>query len=120
MPSDSVVEFGGWPRPPQWVRAVAGVVAAAVLTGAIIAHTRSHHAAQAPASKSRAAATAPLRGRPVPAGGAAARWPSAAGTCGPVAYLPQIRLAQQHAGSHVRVLIVAQSCGKSAATALSH
>jgi len=42
------------------------------------------------------------------------------GTCGPAAYLPQIRLAQQHAAPHVRVLIVAQSCGRSAATPPSH
>jgi hypothetical protein len=120
MPSDGVTEFGGWPRLPQWVWAVAGVVAAVVLAGVVIAHTRSHHAAAAWRSKSPTAAPAPLRGPPVPAGGSAARWPSATGACGAVAYLPQIRLAQQHAGSHVRVLIVAQSCGRSAPTAPSH
>ncbi len=120
MPSDDVAEFGGWPRPPQWVWAVAGVVAAAVLAGVVIAHTWSHHAAAAWRSKSPAAAPAPLRGPPVPAGRSAAWWLSAAGTCGPAAYLPQIGLAPQHAASHVRVLIVAPICGRSAATAPSH
>src|SRR6266567_1094064 len=69
MPSDDVAEFGGWPRPPQWVWAVAGVVAAAVLAGVVIAHTRSHHAAAAWRSKSPAAAPAPLRGPPYQPGG---------------------------------------------------
>ena len=33
VPSDDVVEFGGWPRLPRWVWPVAGVAVVAVLAG---------------------------------------------------------------------------------------
>src|SRR5579859_2616889 len=33
------VEFGGWPRPPRWVWAIAGAAAVAVLAGEVAAHT---------------------------------------------------------------------------------
>jgi hypothetical protein len=56
------VEFGGWPRPPRWVWAVAGVAAAAVLAGVIVAHTGTHRDASASATASPAA-TSPATGR---------------------------------------------------------
>jgi hypothetical protein len=43
------VEFGGWPRPPRWVWAIAGVAAVAVLAGVIIAHARPHRGGPASA-----------------------------------------------------------------------
>ena len=43
------VEFGGWPRPPRWVWAIAGVAAAAALAGVIVARTGSHPATRASA-----------------------------------------------------------------------
>jgi hypothetical protein len=48
------VEFGGWPRPPRWVWAVAGVAAVAVLAGVIVAHARPHRGAPASAVPSLA------------------------------------------------------------------
>jgi hypothetical protein len=40
------VEFGGWPRPPRWVWAIAGVAAVAVLAGVVVARTGPHRAGQ--------------------------------------------------------------------------
>jgi WD40 repeat protein len=40
-----VIEFGGWPRPPWWVWAVAGLAVVALLVGVVVAHTGPHHAA---------------------------------------------------------------------------
>jgi hypothetical protein len=51
-----MVEFGGWPRPPKWVWAIAGVVAVAVLAGLVVARTGLHRAGPAPAVTSPAAA----------------------------------------------------------------
>ena len=43
------VEFGGWPRPPRWVWAIAGVATVAVLAGVVVARTGPHRAAPASA-----------------------------------------------------------------------
>jgi hypothetical protein len=43
--SQDVIEFGGWPRPPRWVWAVAGLAVVAVLVGVVVARTGPHHAA---------------------------------------------------------------------------
>jgi hypothetical protein len=51
----NTVEFGGWPRPPRWVWAVAGVAAVAALAGVIIAHTGPHRGASAAGTASAAA-----------------------------------------------------------------
>jgi hypothetical protein len=48
------VEFGGWPRPPRWVWAIAGV-AVAVLAGVVVARTGPHRATPASAVTSPAA-----------------------------------------------------------------
>ena len=45
MPSDDVAEFGGWPRPPRWVSAVAWVAAAAVLVAVVVARAGLYRAA---------------------------------------------------------------------------
>src|SRR5690242_15042507 len=98
MPSDDVVEFGGWPRPPRWVWAVAGIAVLAVLAGLVVAHTGSHHAAVSSPSRSPAAAAAHhTPARP--------QWPSAAGACGSAVDLPQIHLARQRADVGTRLLI---------------
>ena len=120
MPSGDVVEFGGWPRPPRWLWAVAAVAAVAVLVSVAVARAGPHRPVASPHPGSPTAAPWPPHGPHIPAGGSAAPWSSIAITCGSIAYLPQIRLAQQHAGSHVRVLIVARSCGMPAAAAPSH
>src|SRR5262249_56941250 len=78
MPSDDVVEFGGWPRPPRWVWAVAGVAAAAVLAGAVVARTGVHHAAASAPSRPPATAASPVPGSRTPA-------PAAAGPPAPAA-----------------------------------
>jgi hypothetical protein len=98
MPSDDVAEFGGWPKPPRWVWAVAGIAVAAVLAGVVVARTGLHHAAAS--SPSRSATTA--AGQPTPA---RPQWPSASGACGSAVDLPQIHLARQPAHVHVRLLI---------------
>jgi hypothetical protein len=49
------VEFGGWPRPPRWVWAIAGVATVAVLAGVVVARTGPHRAAPASAVTSPAA-----------------------------------------------------------------
>jgi hypothetical protein len=43
--SQDVIEFGGWPRPPRWVWAVAGLAVVALLVGVVVARTGPHHAA---------------------------------------------------------------------------
>jgi hypothetical protein len=43
--SQDVTEFGGWPRPPRWVRAVVGLAAVAVLAVVVVARIGPHHAA---------------------------------------------------------------------------
>jgi hypothetical protein len=73
------VEFGGWPRPPRWVWAIAGVAAVAVLAGVVAERTGPHRAGPAPAVTSPAVPgngglTMPPRkparmaGRPLPRG----------------------------------------------------
>jgi len=99
------VEFGGWPRPPWWVWAIAGVAAVAVLAGVVLARTGPHHTAASSRSKPLPSAAAAVRGSHALAAGPAARWPSAVGACGSTVYLPQIQLARQPAGAHVRVLV---------------
>ena len=104
MPSDDVSEFGGWPRPPRWVWAVAGVAAVAILAGVVVARTGPRHtAASSPPGSPPAASPGP--GSRTPAAGSVARWPSAVGACGSPVYLPQIHLARQHAGVQGRVLV---------------
>ena len=103
MPSDEVVEFGGWPRPPRWVWAVAGIAVVAVLGGLVVARTGAHHASP---SKKPATAASPVAGSLAPvAGPTAPPWPSTAGACGSSVDLPQIHLARQHAHVHARLLI---------------
>jgi hypothetical protein len=103
VPSDDVSEFGGWPRPPRWVWAVAGVAAAAVLVAVVVARTGPHHRGASPVPGSPATAAAPVPGSFSPWGYTA--WPSAAGACGLPVYLPQIRLAGHPGGVHGRVLV---------------
>lgn len=98
MPSDDIVEFGGWPKPPRWVWAAAGIAVTAVLAGVIVAHTGSHHTAASSAARSPTTATT----RPAPV---RPQWPSAAGACGSAVDLPQIHLSRKHPGVHVRLLI---------------
>src|SRR5712691_11672817 len=50
------VESRGWPRPPRWVWAVAGVAMVAVLAGVVVARTGPHRGAATPAVTSPAAA----------------------------------------------------------------
>jgi hypothetical protein len=95
VPSDDVAEFGGWPQPPRWVWAVAGVAAVAVLVGVVVTHTGPRHAATSPS----------VRSTRTSARGPAARWPSARGACGWPVYLPQMHLARRYAGVHGRVLV---------------
>jgi hypothetical protein len=57
------VEFGGWPRPPRWVWAIAGVAVVAVLTGVIVARTGQHRHTPTSAVTSPAA---PVVGLPAP------------------------------------------------------
>ena len=105
MPSEDVAEFGGWPRPPRWVWAAAGVAAVAVLAGVVVARTGTHHAAASAPSRPPTAAASPVPGSRTAAARPVARWPSAAGACGSSVDLPLIRLARQHAGVHGRVLV---------------
>jgi len=100
VPSEDVTEFGGWPRPPRWVWAVAGVAAVAVLAGVIIARIGPHHAA----ASSPTSATAPVPGSRTPARHAG-RWPSAAGACGSTVSVPQVQLAGQLTRFPVQVLV---------------
>ena len=52
----NTVEFGGWPHPPRWVWAIAGVAAVAVLAGVVVARTGPHRAGPASAVTAPAAA----------------------------------------------------------------
>ncbi len=97
MPSDDVVEFGGWPKPPRWVWAIAGVAVLTVLAG-VVAHTGAHHTAAS--SPSRSPGTAAAQATP-----ARPQWPSAPGLCGSAVDLPQIHLARQRADVDTRLLI---------------
>jgi len=104
VPSDDVAEFGGWPRPPWWVWASAGVAVVAVLVGGVVARTGPHHAAASPPSGLPPAAASPVP-RPRTSAEPAVRWPSAAGACGSAGDLPRIRLARQRARVHGTVLV---------------
>jgi hypothetical protein len=87
MPSEGVTEFGGWPRPPRWVWAVAGVAAVAVLGSVVVARAGPHH----PATASPTPAAVAVPGSRTPATESTLRWPSPPSPCGPVAYPPQMR-----------------------------
>jgi len=52
----NTTEFGGWPRPPRWVWALAAVATVAVLAGVVVARTGLHRAT--PASGVTSPATA--------------------------------------------------------------
>jgi hypothetical protein len=97
MPSDDVVEFGGWPKPPRWVWAVAGIAVVVVLAGVAAAHSGAHQRATASPSRSQAATAHPTPARP--------QWPAAPGACGSTVDLPQIHLSGQHPQVHARLLI---------------
>jgi hypothetical protein len=102
---NDTVEFGGWPRPPRWVWAVAGVAVVAVLAGVVVARTGPHHSGASSPSGWSAAAASLVAGSRTPAAGSAAPWPSAVGACGSAVELPQVRLARRHADVHGRVLV---------------
>lgn len=53
----NTTEFGGWPRPPRWVWAIAAVATVAVLAGVVVARIGPHRAAPASAVTSPAAAS---------------------------------------------------------------
>jgi len=89
----NTVEFGGWPRPPRWVWAIAAVAAAAALAGLVVARSWPNGAATSSPSKTPPPATSPVPGSAVPA------------ACGGDAYLPLIHLARQHAGVAATVLV---------------
>jgi hypothetical protein len=52
--SRDVTEFGGWPRPPRWVWAAAGLAAVALLVVVVVARTGPHHAAASSAARESA------------------------------------------------------------------
>jgi hypothetical protein len=52
--SQDVTEFGGWPRPPRWVWAVAGLAGVALLVVVVVARTGAHHAAASSAGRDSA------------------------------------------------------------------
>jgi hypothetical protein len=87
MPSEDVTEFGGWPKPPRWVWAVAGVAAVVVLASVVVGRTGPHHAA----ASASAPATSPGPGSRTLAGSAPQWWPSPPSPCGPAAFPPQMR-----------------------------
>jgi hypothetical protein len=58
------VEFGGWPRPPRWVWAIAGVAAVAVLAGVVVARIGQNR--HTPASATTNPATPGIVGLPLP------------------------------------------------------
>ena len=94
MPTEDVLEFGGWPQPPRWVWVAAGLAAVAVLAGEVAARTGPHHAAASP----HTAATAPVHRWGAPA--AVAFGP---GACASAVYLPHGRMAQHPAAVPVKV-----------------
>jgi WD40 repeat protein len=55
--SQDVIEFGGWPRPPRWVWAVAGPAVVALLVVVVIARTGPHHAAVSSAARNSASSS---------------------------------------------------------------
>jgi hypothetical protein len=58
-----VTEFGGWPRPPRWVWAAAGLAVVALLVVVVAARTGPHHAAASPAARTSASSwPAPAEG----------------------------------------------------------
>ena len=103
MPSEGVTEFGGWPRPPRWVWAVAGVATVAALAGVAVARAGPHDSAGSAPSRPAAAAASPVPGSRIR--GSAAQWPSAAGACGSAVNLPLIHLARLQARLQGRVLV---------------
>jgi WD40 repeat protein len=54
MTSRDVTEFGGWPRPPRWVWAVAGLAVVALLVVAVVARATPRHAAASSAARDSA------------------------------------------------------------------
>ena len=97
--SQDVVEFGGWPRPPRWVWAVAGLAVVALLVGVVAARTRPHHRAASPS----AAATVPVPGGRMPEPAPVAFSPPGQGACRPAVYPPPTGVAQTPAAVPVRV-----------------
>jgi anti-sigma-K factor RskA len=57
----NTTEFGGWPRPPPWVWAIAAVATVAVLAGVIVARTGLHRAMPTSAGSGRLVADAGLQ-----------------------------------------------------------
>jgi hypothetical protein len=110
VPSEDVIEFGGWPQPPRWAWVVAGVAAAAVLAGVVVAHTGPHHAASSPTAAALVRASRTPAAEFAPQG-----WPSPPSPCGPAGYLPQLLpirpptggpvLVQPSAGAPVRMRV---------------
>jgi hypothetical protein len=77
--SQDVTEFGGWPRPPRWVWAVAGLAVAALLVVVVVVAVARPDRTKPPLP--RRPATVPVPGRPMPTAGPVASWPPTA-RCG--------------------------------------
>jgi WD domain, G-beta repeat len=97
--SQNVIEFGGWPRPPRWVWAVAGLAVVALLVGVVVARTGPPHRA----ASSSAAATVPVPVGRLPEPAPVAFSPPAQGACEPAVYPPPVGLAQTPAAIPGRV-----------------